>query len=865
MRKIAILLFVALCFAHVSILHSQTHYYVALNGNDKNDGTLSTPFKTIERARDQIRTLRTRQDKSAVTVFFREGVYRFLRPFVLTAEDSGNEGQPVKYCSYKNEKVVFSGSSLFQPQWSKYNETIWVSDVRFPKDQGFTTRNLYVNDNSCPLARYPDLTEGKRPFGGVAADCLSAERVTKWKSPEGAYIHGMQHGKWGSVHYKMLKTKESGVPHLELVSINTSTMYNEAQLDLQDRYVENVFEELDKPKEWFYEKKSEKLYFYPSKGMQQKDTAQYEMPVTANLIELKGSIQKPVRNIVFDGIHFEKTLSTWYLTSEHLPVGDYVIYRGATVYMEGTEFCKIQNCQFRQLGGNGVMMSFYNRNSSVEGCRFEDLQANGIVLVGGRDAMRDSPWCEVTDETHTEDLSTRWGYFLTYKIWKEPVRETFPSTDLTPGPRTENYPRYCLIENNLITRAGELEKQAAGVLLSMCAENRVNHNTIYDLPRAGICINDGSWGGNIIENNDVFHTVLSTADHGPFNSWGRDRHWTMKMHGVVKSGDEHAKERSRLDSYIPTIIRHNRFAHTIDNHSWGIDLDDGSSNFHIYDNLTIGCSVKLREGFYRVVENNIFVGKYPPGKHVCFQDTEDIIRRNIYVDTEADVFFEGIYSKPSQKKEYDYNLYYSLVADSLNAVLTGSVEEGYLPLMSLAQWQSKGNDKHSIIADPLFEDLKSGNFKLKAGSPAYKIGFKEFSLDNFGTFTLELRKEAIEAHKRFDAPIVPLKKAQGIDDTSKIRKWMGAKVKNMTTEGEKSVAGIDDIKGVILTEVPEESILYKYGARTGDVVLKVNGKEVVNIESLNKTIETYSDKLIVWVDGNPPAHQITILNPKKIQ
>jgi hypothetical protein len=34
-------------------------------------------------------------------------------------------------------------------------------------------------------------------------------------------------------------------------------------------------------------------------------------------------------------------------------------------------------------------------------------------------------------------------------------------------------------------------------------------------------------------------------------------------------------------------------------------LDDGSSNYQIYNNLCLNGGIKLREGFYRTVENNI--------------------------------------------------------------------------------------------------------------------------------------------------------------------------------------------------------------------------------------------------------------------
>lgn len=857
MKKLLVILSLLL---GTTFMWGQSTLYVSPVGKDTNKGTLQDPFKTLERARDEARNRKKTGRAKVSSICLRGGVYRFTSPFVLTAEDSGQKGSPIVYTSYKDEKVMFSGSRLLTPTWKKYNDSIWVASVTLAEQQGFSPRTLYINGEICPLSRYPNRMQGVRPFEGVAADCLSPERVSRWKSAEGGYVHGMQQGKWGSIHYKILGVSDNGTPHLELISIDTSTMYNGAQLHSKDRYVENIFEELDAPGEWFWDRKTKQLYIYPPKGTDL-NKAVIEVPATEQIVRLEGDEKQPVCYVEFRGIRFEKTLSTWFRSSEHLPVGDYVICRDAVVYMEGTVGCKIENCRFNDIGGNGVMLSKYNRNSSVCASRFENIQANGIVLVGSRDAMRDTPWCEVTPNKKTVDLTKRWGYILTYSIWNEPLRDTSPSTDTIPGPKTENYPRYCLVENNLITRIGELEKQAAGVLLSMCAENRINHNSIYDVPRAGICINDGSWGGQIIENNDVFHTVLSTADHGPFNSWGRDRHWTMKMHGVVKQGDEKAHDRSRLDNYIPTIIRHNRFGHTVNNHSFGIDLDDGSSNYQIYDNLTIGCSVKLREGFFRLVENNIFIGKYPPGKHVCFQQTEDVMRKNIYVNTESNVAFEGIHSKPSQVKEIDYNLYFTLTGDPMIVKLAGEAENGYKNLMSMEQWQMKGHDRHSIVADPMFVDIEKGDFRLQPNSPAFKLGFKEFCLTNFGTEIPEFKAETVRAHQRFDSLVLSKKTRT---QHTKLVKWMGALIKTMDTDAEKSVAGIDDIKGVIMVEVPETCVLYRMGVRKGDVILSAAGKDIKNMTDLNRAIGENKKNLKIWVDGNPPAHFIQITSPESI-
>ncbi|PJF32922.1 MAG: peptide-binding protein, partial [Phototrophicales bacterium] len=101
----------------------------------------------------------------------------------------------------------------------------------------------------------------------------------------------------------------------------------------------------------------------------------------------------------------------------------------------------------------------------------------------------------------------------------------------------------------------------------------------------------------------VFNTVLETSDHGSFNSWGRDRFWLpnrKRMDSLTMANPQ----MPLWDAIHTTIIRNNRFRC---DHGWDIDLDDGSTNYHIYNNLCLNGGIKLREGFYRVVENNIMV------------------------------------------------------------------------------------------------------------------------------------------------------------------------------------------------------------------------------------------------------------------
>jgi hypothetical protein len=71
--------------------------------------------------------------------------------------------------------------------------------------------------------------------------------------------------------------------------------------------------------------------------------------------------------------------------------------------------------------------------------------------------------------------------------------------DRTPGPKSNNYPADCLVDNCLIHLTGRVEKQTAGVQIQLAQSITVRHCSIYDMPRAGINIGDGSWGGHIID------------------------------------------------------------------------------------------------------------------------------------------------------------------------------------------------------------------------------------------------------------------------------------------------------------------------------------------------------------------------------
>jgi len=490
------------------------------------------------------------------------------------------------------------------------------------------------------------------------------------------------------LHYRIAGVDRDGNVHLE----GGNHINRDSRLHDQHRYVENIFEELDAPNEWYLDIERGVLYYMPPEYTDMA-SAKVEAVILKQLFEFRGSMKEPVKHITLRGFTITHTAHTFLEEYENLLRGDWSIHRGGAVFIEGAEDCVVADCFFDAVGGNGVFISNYNRNISISGCKFTAAGDSAVCLVGDVKAVRSG---------------STWSNHI-----KAPNR--------IPGPANLNYPANCLIQDNLIHDIGIIGKQTAGVFISMAEDIIVSHNTIYDIPRAGICINDGCWGGHIIEYNDVFNTVRETGDHGPFNSWGRDRHWGIE-------DDDKRKSLSRLDNNKTTIIRNNRFRHH-GSHSWGIDLDDGSSNYHLYNNLCIGMGIKLREGYYRLVENNIMVTPVPFAMHVWYPNSEDVVVRNIIVVTGNETY--GPINMPEHPwgKQIDYNLFKTNEPGKFN--VPGIVE-------SLEEWRTKGYDQNSICGDPMFIDPDGGDYRVKPNSPALKLGFKNFPMDKFGVIKPEM-------------------------------------------------------------------------------------------------------------------------------
>jgi hypothetical protein len=469
----------------------------------------------------------------------------------------------------------------------------------------------------------------------------------------------------------------------------------------------------------------------------------------------------------------------------------------------GCEDCALEHCTLANLGGNAVFLSDYNRRVAVRSCHIHEVGASGVAFVGDPAAVREA----VFDYGRGHD---------------------YQAMDKTPGPKTDNYPAECTVEDCLIHRIGRIEKQAAGVEISMSSKIAVRHCSIYETPRAGINIGDGCWGGDVVEGCDVFDTVRETGDHGSFNSWGRDRNWDAAHPPETRTIDGKPTF-VFMDAVAPVVLRNNRWRC---DHGWDIDLDDGSSNFEIYDNLCLHGGLKNREGYGRIVSNNIMVGNsFHP--HVWYAHSGDVFTHNIVMTEYRPIGMPAVWGK-----KVDENLFPNAAA--------------------LKQAQKFGGDAHSIAGDPLFVDAAAGDFQVKPDSPALKIGFKNFPMNDFGVESPELRRLARQPQigNGREATVAP--------ESSRL--WLGAQIKSVQSPEEVSATGLPRAEGVLLLEVADPSAAANAGLRRMDVVLALGGKTVADATGLEHLWKSAShdQPLVVEVYRNQSVVKLTLPPTKRV-
>ncbi len=442
-----------------------------------------TPHQALQR----IREARKAGDTSPATIHFPEGTTELLTPLILEAQDSNLTLTGTKSTLIGGPKVT---------GWEKHTGEIVKADVSKLLPKGFLPKQLLCEGERQILARYPNFDAKDPLYGGWAfvpafppagapeghlwkrTLYVKPEDVRTWAHPEDVELDIFaQYGWWN-----FIEPVASLDPATRLLTLKKDCSYD---LHPHNRYhFQNALEELDAPGEWFYDKHSGVLYFWPLTSdtgtPARKDsadtadksvriTSDIRLPLTDAFFKIKGAKHITIRGLTLTGTH------------------------GSAIVFERAEDCLVEKCVITQVGafhGSGVGVSD-GKNVRVSHCEISFTGSNGVSLSGG-------------------DRKTLTG----------------------PGHAVED----CHIHH-----MGVFNKNACGVSM-YGVDNAVRHCHIHDGPRMGVQMS----GNNLtVEYNHLHHLCLETQDGGAVYTGGRDwissrgSKWRYNLiHDVIGCGQE---------------------------------------------------------------------------------------------------------------------------------------------------------------------------------------------------------------------------------------------------------------------------------------------------------------------------------------
>jgi len=677
-------------------------YYVATDGNDNYPGTLSQPFRTLHRARDQIR-ISQRMQRFPTTVYVRGGIYYLgeIGSFYLGPEDSGTPDAPILYTNYNGEQVTLSGGIPLSLTWKPYQDGIWTAKLPSNLTSAFNTlfidgireiRARFPNgDPTIPWSGYATAVNGlpQEDINGTFVNIDQPQRVStwpnyntlyggsvrrytafyscntdsrvgyglyynlttfsknNWENPSDGIVHMYHPYGWGNWMYQV----ESKDDDTGLISFSEGGWQEGRGGPIGPLFfVENIFEELDAEREWYSD--GSQLYYYPRSDVDMSNVS-VVIPLLENVINVRGFWNDPVQFVEFSGFQMTHTSTTFMKRYEVPSGGDYSIYRGGAIFIEGATNITVDNFYFNQLGGNGVFLSNFAVNNSITNSEFYLIGDNCISSVG------------------TSNLILA----------------------------NQNAPSYNTIANNHFHDFGNYGKQTSAYFQSVAHHNILRQNVIYNGPRAGICFNDGFIGGDIIENNLLFNLVRETGDHGPFNSWDRMPYVYGFPDGVIVP-ETHVIQHN-------FIINRNFLGATYGSRT--LDHDDGSNAYLDINNLLLYGSVKFRDGCNREASQNLIINDQIMSSEMQFLcnfteiSSQEVFSDNVVVTYSPWGLAYECYELPSVRNPpfiSQNNRFYT----PLNSTLPFTVADmcpGANNVTQLSEWQALGFDQGSTISDSI--------------------------------------------------------------------------------------------------------------------------------------------------------------------
>lgn len=662
-----------------------TSVYVSPDGDDSRTGLRpEEPVASLSRARDRARELKGEGVSGPITVLLRQGVHRLTSPLVLGPEDAGTEAAPVIWSAYPGEDAVVSGARAIT-EWRERDDGRWVASLPTVAAGKWNFKTLYVNGERRERPRYPQ-------DGYLRIAAWPSADQPPWNAPGDhfTFAAGDIQADWhnlGDIEAVVLRFWVSSRQPIASVDEGANTVhftratryrYSDDFGDKGARYfLENVYEELS-PGQWYLDRPAGELIYHPLEG-EDVSSLRVEAPVSGQLIRIEGdpAASQFVRGIRFHDLTF--THNNWGLPDDDPGDGQSAPTVEGALSLTGAVGCSIENCRLVQLSSYAIQIDQGCRENRIVGNEIGDLGGGGIRMGGG-------------DASSHPDLRTGGN----------------------------------LIAHNRIHHIGRIHHAATGVWIQHSGGNTITHNEIDHTFYSSIAIG-WVWGyrPSVTTHNEISYNHIHHVGQGVLSDMGG-----IYMLGVAPG----------------TVVRNNHI-HDIESHGyggWGIYTDEGSSHVLIENNIvhhTNCASFDQHYGRQNIVRNNIFafggedaIHRSRIEEHISFN-----VERNIVYWTGETPLLDGQWEdkryehrpgKPwvdpeptAETERFDYNLYFNPDKPA------GQLRFGE---WTLEQWRARGQDEHSLYADPGFANPASGDFTLAPDSPAFGLGFEAINISTVG-------------------------------------------------------------------------------------------------------------------------------------
>ena len=361
--------------------------YVAPEGGENGDGSFERPLN-LENYQEHVRkVIEGIKNPVEIQVIFRGGNYRVNNKIILTRLDSGfDDEHRVIYKAYEGEEPVFKGSRAIDitkiykvsdsnilkrlPESSR--DKVGIIDLKAqgieeiydkPEDFGSYPR-FYLNGSEQMISQWPNGDYNYGEFepvsvGGTGENSLggsfryvNTERPERWLDANDFVVQG----------YLGYDYRQEAVPAANidvknsLINLKYGTDFGITNRQSRRWKAVNLLEEIDMPGEWYIDRNTMLMYYYPPYGLA--DGATLEMTVFQDdFFQLSGA-----SNITFEGLTFTQSGGSA-IDGYHNP--DNVI-RNIT----------IDKCTFSYLGDTVLNFYTYNFGKVYDYAQWMNIEGN---------------------------------------------------------------------------------------------------------------------------------------------------------------------------------------------------------------------------------------------------------------------------------------------------------------------------------------------------------------------------------------------------------------------------------------------------------------------------------------------------------